>query len=123
HRLPDSGRGGGCLLFLRSGSTLLRPRGESCRRRDSGTARSNRDLITLHVGRCVQRPYPSQSEGEDIRAMNQTKRVTCPYCAVGCHMQVTTLDGKVTEVAGDASSPVNHGLLCPKGALAGSILE
>jgi bacterioferritin-associated ferredoxin len=43
--LPDSGRGSGRLLLLRSGSTLLCPRGEGCRRRDSGTACSNSDLI------------------------------------------------------------------------------
>lgn len=50
-------------------------------------------------------------------------KAICPYCAVGCHLNVTTNNGKVTAVVGDTESPVNRGLLCPKGALVGSILE
>jgi len=52
-----------------------------------------------------------------------TGRAICPYCGVGCHMKVTATDNRVTSVVGDGDSPVNHGLLCPKGALVGPILE
>jgi len=38
-------------------------------------------------------------------------------------MKVTAADNRVTGLVGDADSPVNHGLLCPKGALAAPILE
>jgi formate dehydrogenase major subunit len=40
----------------------------------------------------------------------------CPYCAVGCSLNVYVKDGKVLDIEGDPDSPVNHGTLCPKGA-------
>lgn len=51
-----------------------------------------------------------------------TGKALCPYCGVGCHVKVTTGDNRV-EAVGDTTSPVNAGLLCPKGALVSSILE
>ncbi len=50
-------------------------------------------------------------------------KVMCPYCGVGCVLDVATQDNKVIELRGDADSPVNHGLLCPKGALLSPILD
>ncbi len=40
----------------------------------------------------------------------------CPYCAVGCGQIITTADGKVIDIQGNADSPINQGTLCPKGA-------
>lgn len=40
----------------------------------------------------------------------------CPYCAVGCSLNVYVKDGKVIDIEGDPNSPINHGKLCPKGA-------
>jgi formate dehydrogenase major subunit len=40
----------------------------------------------------------------------------CPYCAVGCSLNVYVKDGKVIDIEGDPNSPINHGTLCPKGA-------
>jgi formate dehydrogenase major subunit len=40
----------------------------------------------------------------------------CPYCAVGCGMIVKTSGGKVVDVEGDPSHPINRGTLCSKGA-------
>ena len=40
----------------------------------------------------------------------------CPYCAVGCDTMVYVKDGTLLDIEGDASSPVNQGTLCPKGA-------
>ncbi len=50
-------------------------------------------------------------------------QVMCPYCGVGCHVNVTTQDNTVTEVIGSKSSPTSHGMLCPKGALLAPILS
>ncbi|GAC1557977.1 MAG: nitrate reductase [Herpetosiphon sp.] len=47
----------------------------------------------------------------------------CPYCGVGCLVDVTVKAGKVTAVRGAPESPVNRGLLCPKGALLDRILD
>jgi formate dehydrogenase major subunit len=40
----------------------------------------------------------------------------CPYCAVGCSLNVYVKDGKVLDIEGNPDSPINHGKLCPKGA-------
>ncbi|MCU0463915.1 MAG: nitrate reductase [Anaerolineae bacterium] len=52
-----------------------------------------------------------------------TGRAICPYCGVGCHIKVTAEANRVSGVVGDGDSPVNKGLLCPKGALVAPILE
>jgi ferredoxin-nitrate reductase len=53
----------------------------------------------------------------------RTGKVICPYCGVGCVMNVITRANRIVELTGAPESPVNMGKLCPKGALAGSILE
>src|SRR6266567_4266080 len=35
----------------------------------------------------------------------------CPYCAVGCSLNVYVKDGKVIDIEGDPESPINHGTL------------
>lgn len=40
----------------------------------------------------------------------------CPYCAVGCGLNVYVKDGSVIDIEGNPDSPINHGTLCPKGA-------
>ena len=43
---------------------------------------------------------------------------TCPYCAVGCGLEVAVRAGKIVNVEGDPLSPINEGTLCPKGSAA-----
>ena len=40
---------------------------------------------------------------------------TCPYCGVGCGLNLAVLNGKVVGVEPFRRSPVNEGKLCPKG--------
>jgi len=40
----------------------------------------------------------------------------CPYCAVGCGLNVYVKDGQVLDIEGNPNSPINHGTLCPKGS-------
>ena len=40
---------------------------------------------------------------------------TCPYCGVGCGLNLIVKDGKAVGVAPWQRSPVNEGKLCPKG--------
>ena len=40
----------------------------------------------------------------------------CPYCAVGCGVIASVVNGKVVNVEGNPNSPINEGNLCPKGA-------
>ncbi|MDG6257787.1 MAG: formate dehydrogenase subunit alpha [Methanomicrobiaceae archaeon] len=41
---------------------------------------------------------------------------TCPYCGVGCGLNLVVNDDKVVGVAPFHRSPINEGKLCPKGA-------
>src|SRR5690606_21858746 len=40
---------------------------------------------------------------------------TCPYCGVGCGLNLIVKDGKAVGVAPWQRSPINEGKLCPKG--------
>jgi formate dehydrogenase major subunit len=42
-------------------------------------------------------------------------RTTCPYCAVGCQMDVGTRDGEIVAVRPALDAPANRGHLCVKG--------
>jgi formate dehydrogenase major subunit len=42
-------------------------------------------------------------------------RTTCPYCAVGCQMDVGTRDGRIVAVTPAPDAPANRGHLCVKG--------
>ena len=53
----------------------------------------------------------------------QTGQAMCPYCGVGCLLDIKTHENKVIELRGTPDSPVNKGLLCPKGALLGPVLD
>jgi len=45
-------------------------------------------------------------------------RTTCPYCGVGCEMNVGTRDGRVVSITPVADAPVSKGHLCVKGRYA-----
>lgn len=49
-------------------------------------------------------------------AATRVVKSVCPYCAVGCGQDVYVQDGKVTQIEGDADSPISRGRLCPKGS-------
>src|SRR6185369_15606810 len=59
------------------------------------------------------------SEAEHV----QTGKAMCPYCGVGCLMDIATKNNRIIELRGNPDSPVNQGLLCPKGALASPVLD
>ncbi len=39
----------------------------------------------------------------------------CPYCGVGCNIQLNVLDGEIVRVTADLDRPPNYGNLCVKG--------
>ena len=43
-------------------------------------------------------------------------RSTCPYCGVGCGVEVGVKDGRMVSIRGDGDHPANFGKLCPKPA-------
>ena len=60
----------------------------------------------------------SRSEHLQPRTAEADKVVdsVCPFCAVGCAQKVYVKDGLVTQIEGDAASPISRGRLCPKGS-------
>lgn len=62
---------------------------------------------------------PAQARAWALRiAEAQQFGSVCPYCAVGCDTMVYVKDGTLLNIEGDATSPINQGTLCPKGAAA-----
>lgn len=43
-------------------------------------------------------------------------QTTCPYCGVGCGVDITTVNGVATDLSGSQSHPANLGKLCVKGS-------
>jgi formate dehydrogenase major subunit len=70
----------------------------------------------MQVGSRVQ-PFSSESR-EKVPRIRDAKVVhsVCPYCAVGCGLNVYVKDGQVIDIEGNPDSPINHGTLCPKGS-------
>ena len=70
----------------------------------------------MQVGSRVQ-PFSRESR-EKAPRIRDAKIVhsVCPYCAVGCSLNVYVKDGEVIDIEGNADSPINRGTLCPKGS-------
>ncbi len=70
----------------------------------------------LQVGSRVQ-PFSKESREKAPRIRTaEVVHSVCPYCAVGCSLNVYVKDGCVIDIEGDPTSPINHGTLCPKGS-------
>ncbi len=53
----------------------------------------------------------------------KTVRTVCPYCAVGCHLDLVVENGRVTGLEYALDAPINAGRLCAKGHAALNILS
>ena len=53
----------------------------------------------------------------------RTYKSACRMCHGGCGVLVHMVDGAVTRVTGDRESPLNKGLLCPKGMAGAEIVS
>ena len=70
----------------------------------------------LEIGSSVQ-PFSVESVEKAPRIRDaKVVHSVCPYCAVGCSLNVYVKDGKVIDIEGNPDSPINHGTLCPKGS-------
>ena len=62
-------------------------------------------------------PYSPQTLRKNSRLDGATlTHSICPYCAVGCSLNVYTKSGQIIDIEGNPDSPINEGTLCPKGA-------
>ncbi|MEW6154114.1 MAG: 2Fe-2S iron-sulfur cluster-binding protein [Actinomycetota bacterium] len=53
--------------------------------------------------------------GEWAPDRQQTVRTVCPYCGVGCNLDLTVQDGRIVKAGSPADHEVSHGHLCIKG--------
>ncbi len=77
------------------------------------------DSDCVFCGECVQScPVGALLDKNAIgqgRPWERTKvRTTCPYCGVGCQLEVHVKDGRIVKVMGADAAP-NDGRLCVKG--------
>ena len=77
------------------------------------------DLLAL--GEAV-RSTRTESLRPRTREAEHVARSVCPYCAVGCGQLVYVKEGQVSQIEGDADSPISRGRLCPKGAASKSLV-
>ncbi len=70
----------------------------------------------LEIG-SKRQPFSAESRYKAPRIRDaRVVHSVCPYCAVGCGLNVYVKDGQVIDIEGNPDSPINHGTLCPKGA-------
>src|SRR5262249_947775 len=70
----------------------------------------------LQIGSRVQ-PFSQESYQKAPRIRDaKVVHSVCPYCAVGCSLNVYVKDGQVLDIEVDTNSPINPGTLCPKGS-------
>jgi len=77
--------------------------------------RQLRDGDRLGRGRAARSRATAALRPRVAQADRVVKSV-CPYCAVGCGQDVYVQGGRVTQIEGDADSPISRGRLCPKGS-------
>jgi len=68
--------------------------------------------IGSHTQPFSQESYQKAPRIRDAKIVHSV----CPYCAVGCSLNVYVKDNQVLDIEGDPNSPINHGTLCPKGS-------
>src|ERR1700722_1555319 len=62
-------------------------------------------------------PFSQQTLAKTSRLRGATvTEGVCPYCAVGCGQLIYAKGGKLIDIEGNPESPINEGILCPKGA-------
>ena len=86
---------------------------------DSGT--TLRASSCVSCGACVDSCPSGALADKSVIALGPAlrwTRTTCPYCGVGCEMNVGTRNGRLVVVRPALDAPVNRGHLCSKGRYA-----
>ena len=83
-----------------------------------------KDSACTFCGQCIQ-TCPTGALGDlkalantDVPGETETTRTTCPYCGVGCSVDVMTRGEKIVGVLPAMDGPANQGALCVKGQFA-----
>ena len=73
------------------------------------------DSICQTCGECVERCPTGALIPKHIVAPEREVKTLCPFCGVGCTIQVGVRGNTLVRARGDLNSPVNQGGLCVKG--------
>ena len=83
-----------------------------------------KDSACTFCGQCVQ-TCPTGALGDlkalahtDVPGETEMTRTICPYCGVGCSVDVMTRNGKMIGILPAMDGPANEGALCVKGQFA-----
>ena len=66
-------------------------------------------------GECVARCPVRALSFKGFEAPERRVNTLCPYCGVGCGVELGLRDNKIVNVSGNRKNPVNQGALCVKG--------
>lgn len=83
-----------------------------------------RDSACTFCGQCVQTcPTGALADrkalrGKDLPGKTRTTRTICPYCGVGCSVDLLTRNDRLLGVLPAMDGPANRGALCVKGQFA-----
>jgi formate dehydrogenase major subunit len=86
---------------------------------DSGTTLGASSCVSCGacVDTCPSGALEDKSMLEQVKPTNWT-RTTCPYCGIGCEMNVGTNQNRIVTIKPALDAPVNRGHLCVKGRYA-----
>ena len=68
-------------------------------------------ISTCPVGALQAKPYKSMGRPWEVEKV----KTTCPYCGVGCQLDLHIKDNKIVNVTSEIDKNVNRGNLCVKG--------
>ena len=85
-----------------------------------------KDSACTFCGQCIQTcPTGALADKKALRAVDEVAdaplnktRTICPYCGVGCSVDVLTNDEKIVGIHPAMDGPANQGALCVKGQFA-----
>ena len=85
-----------------------------------------KDSACTFCGQCIQTcPTGALADKKALRAIDEVAddtldktRTICPYCGVGCSVDILTKDEKIVGIHPAMDGPANEGALCVKGQFA-----
>lgn len=77
-----------------------------------------KDSVCESCGECVVRCPVGALVPKNITIPSRKVKTICPYCGVGCGINLGIRGEKIVSIDGDYDNPVNNGRLCVKGRYA-----
>ena len=85
-----------------------------------------KDSACTFCGQCIQTcPTGALADKKALRAVDEVEdavpdktRTICPYCGVGCSVDILTNDNRIVGIHPAMDGPANQGALCVKGQFA-----